>query len=176
MLFGEIRQPVRGEYILIPLHTSEHRKYIPMGFLPYNFIVHNSCAIVENATPYHFGILNSAMHMAWMGHVCGRLESRYRYSNDIVYNNYPWPETPAPLQMQKVMECVKGVMDARKKHSQVSLADLYDPLQMPRELFTAHKKLDLAVDRCYRSRGKFNSNLERIAFLFDLYDKYTHPH
>jgi hypothetical protein len=68
------------------------------------------------------------------------------------------------------------LLDARKKYSQVSLADLYDPLQMPRELFTAHKKLDLAVDRCYRSRGKFNSNLERIAFLFDLYDKYTHPH
>jgi N-6 DNA Methylase. len=173
MLFGEIRQPVQGSYILIPLHTSEHRKYVPMGFLPYDFIVHNSCAIVENATTYHFGVLNSAMHMAWMSHVCGRLESRYRYSNDIVYNNYPWPKNPTPTQMQTIKECVKEVLDARNNHSQASLADLYDPLRMPRDLFTAHKKLDLAVDRCYRSRGKFNSNLERIEFLFDLYDQYT---
>ncbi len=173
MLFGEIRQPTKGRYILIPLHTSEYRKYVPMGFLPYTFIVHNSCSIVENATTYHFGVLNSAMHMAWMSHVCGRLESRYRYSNDIVYNNYPWPNNPTPIQIQTVKECVKGVLDARNNHSQASLADLYDPLRMPRDLFTAHKKLDVAVDRCYRSRGKFNSNLERIEFLFDLYDKYT---
>ena len=173
MLFGEIRQPSQGKYILIPLHTSENRKYIPMGFLPYHFIVHNSCAIVESATQYHFGVLNSAMHMAWMSHICGRIKSDYRYSNDIVYNNYPWPESPTPVQIQKVKENVKGILDARKKYSQTSLADLYDPLQMPRDLFAAHKKLDLAVDRCYRSRGKFNSNLERIEFLFDLYDKYT---
>lgn len=173
MLFGEIRQPNQGKYILIPLHTSESRKYIPMGFLPHYFIVHNSCAIVENATPYHFGVINSAMHMAWMSHVCGRLESRYRYSNDIVYNNYPWPESPTSMQIQKVKESVNEVLGARKKYLQTSLADLYDPLQMPRDLFNAHKKLDLAVDRCYRSRGKFNSNLDRIEFLFDLYDKHT---
>lgn len=113
------------------------------------------------------------MHMAWMSHVCGRLESRFRYSNEIVYNNYPWPESPTALNLKKIEGCVKEVLEAREKYPQASLAELYDPLQMPRDLFMAHKKLDLAVDRCYRSRGKFNSNLERIEFLFNLYDKYT---
>ncbi|MGB2727213.1 MAG: DNA methyltransferase [Halobacteriota archaeon] len=170
-LFGEIRQP-ESDFILIPLHSSEHRKYIPIAFLPPMFIANNSCSVVEHASLYHFGVLTSAMHMAWVRHVCGRLESRYRYSNVLVYNNFPWSENPSPKQIEDVEARVKDLLAAREMYADSSLADLYDPLLMPKKLLDAHKKLDRAVERCYRSKT-FKTDLERLQFLFELYDKYT---
>ncbi len=171
-LFGEIRQPDSGDYILIPRHSSEHRKYIPMAFLSSDNVAGDSCCIVKNANPYHFGVLTSSMHMAWVRQICGRLESRYRYSNNLVYNNFPFPENPTPKQISNVEVQVKKVLDIRKEFNSSSLADIYDPLLMPKKLLDAHKGLDSAVERCYRTKT-FKSDLERLEFLFELYDEYT---
>ena len=110
--------------------------------------------------------------MAWIKHTCGRLESRFRYSKDIVYNNYPWPENPTEKQKQAVEEKAQQVLDVRKQFPQSSLADLYDPLTMPPALVKAHNELDKAVDQCYRPQP-FPNETKRIEFLFELYDKYT---
>ena len=155
-------------FILIPSTTSENRKFIPMGFFSKNNIANNSCHIVPNGELYHFGILMSAMHMAWVSNVCGRLESRYRYSKDIVYNNYPWPENPSGKQIGAVEKAAQEVLDAREKFPQSSLADLYDPLTMPPVLLKAHQNLDKAVDAAYSSKT-FKTETERMEFLFGLY-------
>jgi len=170
-LFAENRQPI-DNYILIPSTTSENRKYIPMGFFGKDDIAHNSCHIVPNGTLYHFGILTSLMHTAWVRTVCGRLESRYRYSKDIVYNNYPWPENPSDKQIKTIEEKAQAVLNARAMFPNSSLADLYNPLLMPPELTKAHNELDKAVDLAYRSRA-FISEANRMEFLFELYEKYT---
>ncbi|MEI6425058.1 MAG: type IIL restriction-modification enzyme MmeI, partial [Lentisphaerota bacterium] len=172
-LFSEIRQP-ENNYILIPRHTSENRKYVPFGFFSPEYIVHDSCACIPNATPYHFGVLSSEMHMTWMRHVCGRLESRFRYSNDIVYNNFPWPENPSDNNKKSVERAVQNILDIRKEFSSSSLADLYDPLSTPPSLVKAHKDLDKAVDLCYRPQ-MFADEMKRIEFLFTLYKNYTEP-
>ena len=112
------------------------------------------------------------MHNAWMRFVAGRLESRYRYSKDIVYNNYPWPEQPSDAQRQAVEAAAQGVLDARAQHPGASLADLYDPLTMPADLVKAHQALDRAVDKCYRAKA-FTSEAERVAWLFELYERYV---
>lgn len=171
MLFGEIRQPT-SNFILIPIHSSERRRYIPMAYLPPAFIVHNSCAFIEDAKLYHFGVLSSSMHMAWVRQVCGRLESRYRYSNDIVYNNFPWPKALSQKQFQEVTNGVWRVLDIRKAYSDSSLSDLYDPLTMPKRLMDIHATLDRAVERCYRPQP-FTNDSERLKFLFQLYEEYT---
>ena len=170
-LFTEDRQP-ETNYILIPRHSSENRKYIPFGFFSKNEIVSDSCSCVPNATLYHFGILTSLMHMAWVKTVCGRLKSDYRYSNKIVYNNYPWPREPSEKQVSAVELAAQGVLDARAKYPGSSLADLYDPLTMPPELVRAHQVLDKAVDKCYRGAG-FGSETERLEYLFGLYNEYV---
>jgi hypothetical protein len=172
-LFGEIRQP-DSSFVLIPLHSSENRKYIPMAFFDKSHITNNSCATLPNASLYHFGILQSAMHMAWTRQVCGRLEGRYRYSNNIVYNNFPWPESPKPVQVKRVETAAQKVLDSRAKFPGSTLADLYDPSAMPKMLVDAHRELDSAVDACYRSKA-FKNELERLVFLFELYKKYTEP-
>lgn len=120
---------------------------------------------------YHFGVLQSTMHMAWVRSVCGRLESRYRYSKDIVYNNFPWPEL-TDKQRAAIETAAQGVLDARAKFPESSLADLYDPLAMPPELVKAHQALDRAVDAAY-GKTNFQSEAERVAFLFGLYEKLT---
>ena len=155
-------------FILIPSTTSENRKYIPMGFFSKNNIANNSCHIVPNGELYHFGILMSAMHMAWVSNVCGRLESRYRYSKDIVYNNYPWPENPSAQHIANIEKAAQEVLDACEKFPQSSLADLYDPLTMPPVLLKAHQNLDKAVDAAYSSKN-FKTETERMEFLFGLY-------
>ena len=172
MLFAEIRQPV-SEYILIPRHTSELRDYVPFGFFGPDYIVHDSCSCIPNATLYHFGVISSAMHMAWMRAVCGRLESRYRYSNTLVYNNYPWPQ-PTPAQVQAIEEKAQAVLDARAKWPGNTLADLYDPSAMPDELTRAHRALDRAVDAAYR-KPPFDTERHRIEYLFALYQQLTAP-
>lgn len=169
-LFRDRNQP--ETYILIPSTTSENRKYIPLGFFGKDDIANNSCHTVPNGNLYHFGILMSAMHMAWVKSVCGRLESRFRYSKDIVYNNYPWPETPTDKQLKAIETASQKVLDARLEFPKSSLSDLYDPLTMPPVLIKAHNELDKAVDLAYRPQP-FTSEANRMVFLFELYEKYT---
>ena len=128
--------------------------------------------ISEGAELWHFGILQSAMHASWVAKVCGRIKSDYRYSKDIVYNNYPWPEQPTAAQKQAVESAAQGVLDARAAHPGASLADLYDPLTMPPDLVKAHHTLDKAVDKCYRAQA-FTTDAKRVEYLFELYEKYT---
>jgi hypothetical protein len=161
-----------SNYLVIPEVSSERRHYIPIGFLGPNTLCSNLVKIAPNATRYHFGVATSAMHMAWVRYVCGRLESRYRYSAAIVYNNFPWPENPSEAQKQKIEEAAQGVLDARSQFPGSSLADLYDPLTMPPALVKAHQKLDAAVDAAYGKKG-FKNDAERVAFLFMLYQRYT---
>lgn len=170
-LFGENRQP-ETEFILVPRHSSETRKYIPLGFFDPTFIASDSCLFISNATTFHFGILSSEMHMTWVRHVCGRIKSDFRYSNDIVYNNYPWPESPSVKQIETVEAKAKAVLEVRSKYNESSLSDLYDPLTMPIDLVKAHNELDKAVDLCYRPQP-FTSAANRLEFLFALYEKYT---
>lgn len=170
-LFGEIRQP-NSSYILIPKVSSESRHYIPIGFCPPEIIASGSCLIISKATLFHFGILESDMHMAWMRQVGGRMKSDYQYSNSIIYNNFPWPSGLTGRQKEVVEIAAQGVLDARAKFPNASLADLYDPLGMPPGLVKAHHILNDAVDKCYR-KDKFKSELERIEYLFRLYEKQT---
>lgn len=172
-LFGEIRQP-KLDYIVIPEISSENRKYIPIGYMDRNVIVSNRNFFIESDNLFHFGILCSFFHNLWVKTVCGRLESRITYSTGFVYNNYPWPENPTEKNINKVKEFAKEVLDIRAEFPNSSLADLYDPLSMPKKLVDAHNKLDKAVDLCYRPQP-FPNELSRLEFLFDLYKKYTEP-
>ena len=171
-VFGEIRQPDRN-YLFIPKTSSENRDYIPMAFQKPTVVLNNTSLYIEGASNYQFGVLTSEMHMAWMRHVGGRLESRYRYSNTIVYNNFPWPEATGKLR-ETVEKAAQAVLDARKTFldSGSTLADLYDPLAMPPVLVKAHTALDKAVDRCYR-RQPFPNEAGRVAFLFERYETLT---
>lgn len=175
MLFGEIRQP-ESEYLLVPRHSSERRDIIPIGFLSPDVIVGDANLCIPDATRFHFGLMTSRMHMAWVKYVCGRIKSDYRYTNSIVYNNYPWPESPTEAQRQAIEIAAQAVLDARAQFPGSSLADLYDPLTMPPVLLKAHQKLDAAVDKAYEASGgkkTYKSDAERVAFLFELYRKYT---
>lgn len=172
-IFGEIRQPTT-RYVLIPRHSSENRACIPMSYFNPELIAHDSCLTLPGAMPYHFGILHSTMHMAWVRQVCGRLESRYRYSAKLVYNNYPWPQNPTDAQKQKVEQAAQAVLDARAQFPDATLADLYDPNAMPAALRRAHDVLDRAVDRCYRPQP-FTTERQRLEFLFALYEQLTAP-
>lgn len=168
-LFRDRNQP--DSYILIPSTTSENRKFIPMGFFNKDYIANNSCHMVPNGGLFNFGVLMSTMHMAWVKTVCGRLKSDYRYSKDIVYNNYSWPESPSEKQIKAIETSAQKVLDARLQFPNSSLADLYDPLTMPPALVKAHNELDKAVDLAYRPQP-FTSEANRLVFLFELYEKY----
>ena len=159
------------KYLLFPRVSSERRYYIPIGFVSPKTLASDATIILPNATLFHFGILTSTMHMDWMRYFCGRLKSDYRYSAQLVYNNFPWPN-PTDTNRLKVEEAAKAVLDARAVHKASTLADLYDPRSMPKELAKAHHALDHVVDRCYRSKP-FADDQERLAFLFDLYEKLT---
>ena len=158
-------------YIAIPETSSENRKYIPIGFLEPNVLCSNAMRLIPHATLYHFGILTSRMHMAWMRATAGRLKSDYRYSKDVVYNNFPFPNA-SEAQKEAIAQKAGAVLEAREKYPHSSLADLYDPLTMPKELAKAHKELDLAVDKLYR-KTPFKDDTERVAFLFELYKQLT---
>ncbi len=164
----------RSTFIVIPGVSSERRKYIPIGFMTPDTLISNLCYINTDVTHFHFGVLSSAMHMAWVRQVCGRLESRYRYSAKLVYNNFPWPESPTDKQKAAVETKAQVVLDARSGFQNCSLAALYDPLVMPLSLVKAHRALDRAVDACYRAKP-FGSDRERVEFLFALYEKLTTP-
>jgi hypothetical protein len=163
-LFGEIRQPESGNYLIIPSVSSERRRYVPIGFLPADIIASNLALIVPNATPYHFGVLTSNVHMAWMRAVAGRLEMRYRYSAQIVYNNFPWPEETAA----DIAATAQAILDARAKYPDSTLADLYDELAMPPDLRRAHQENDRAVMAAYGFSTKMTES-ECVAELFRRY-------
>ena len=169
-LFAEIRQP-KSNYIVIPLNTSSNREYLPIGLNDKEIIASNLVSIIESESLYIFGILSSLTHMIWMRYTCGRLGNGYRYSNSIVYNNYPFPKNVSEKQKKAVEEKAQNVLNIRSQFSDCSLADLYDPLSMPPNLKKAHQELDKAVDNCYGSK-LFKNDKERIEFLFGLYEEY----
>jgi N-6 DNA Methylase len=172
-LFTENRQPT-SDFVLIPRVSSENRSYIPMGFFSKDYIIGDTCISVPNADLFLFGNLTSKMHMAWVKYTCGRLKSDYRYSNTIVYNNYPFPQSVSDSQKAKVEAAAQDVLDIRLIYTATgsSLADLYDPLSMPPDLLKAHSVLDKAVDNCY-GKTTFATDAKRVEFLFDLYDVFT---
>lgn len=170
-LFGEDRQP-ESDYILIPLHSSENREYIPIGFFNKDVIANNSTGVVPNATLFHFGILTSKMHMDWVRYVAGRLKSDYRYSNEIVYNNFPFPLEVNDKQKEQIETLAQNILTIRTEFEGASLADLYNPLTMPPKLLKAHETLDKAVDKLYSKTG-FKTDTERVAHLFELNKKLT---
>jgi hypothetical protein len=170
-LFGEIRD--FGEnYVVVPRVSSENRKYIPMGFFDKKSIVSDTCMAIPNCKEYHFGILTSSMHMAWVKYICGRLKSDFRYSKDIVYNNFPWPQDLPKQKIKGVEKLAQQVLKVRERYPTSSLADLYDPLTMPTDLVHAHQDLDKFIDTCYHPQP-FASEAKRMEFLFELYEKYT---
>ena len=175
-LFAEIRQPAT-RYIVLPQHSSENRRFVPFGYFEPEVIVHNSCSFVPNATLFQFGVISSTMHMAWLRTVGGRIKSDYRYSGNLVYNNFPWPN-PTPEQTERVGENAQAVLAARDPHlpprGMSTLAQLYNPNAMPAELVRAHSELDRAVEKCYRPEP-FHSDRERVEHLFSLYEKLSAP-
>jgi hypothetical protein len=192
-LFSENRQPDTA-YLAVPKVSSERRNYLPIAHLPPEIIATGSLQVLPNATVFHFGVLSSSMHMAWLRYTCGRMKSDYQYSNSIVYNNFPWPEIAAPstpavgaayAQGERsrgaIEAAAQAVLDARAQFPEATLADLYDPLTMPPPLVKAHQQLDKAVDAAYvaaekaagRKAPKLGSDAERVAFLFERYQALT---
>jgi len=159
-------------FLVVPKVSSERRRFIPMGFMQPDTLCSDLVFVAPNASLFHFGVLSSTMHMAWVRYTCGRLESRYRYSKDIVYNNFPWPDNPSDKQTKAIETEAHTVLDTRAKFPKASLADLYDPDTIPPALVKAHQALDRAVDAAY-GKKTFASDAERVAFLFELYRRYT---
>ncbi|MFW9593875.1 MAG: class I SAM-dependent DNA methyltransferase, partial [Macromonas sp.] len=200
--FGEVRQP-QHTYLFVPKTSSERRAFVPVGFVEPEVLINNTSLFVDQATLFHFGVLSSTMHNAWMRITCGRLKSDYRYSAAVVYNNFPWPfsatglqpttanasdeKTASSAQDKKAKTAIEtaaqAVLDARAKFQQAtppaSLADLYDPLTMPPDLLKAHQKLDAAVDTAYAltaglpAKKTWRNDAERVAFLFEQYQRLT---
>ncbi len=171
-LFAEIRQPQSGYYLALPRVSSENRNYIPIGYLPHTHIAGDKLQTIPGASLYDFGIITSTMHMAWMRTTSGRLKSDYQYSAKLTYNTFPWPLNPDKKQQKAVELAAQQVLDARTKYPDSSLADLYDPRSMPPELVKAHQNLDKAVDAAY-GKTTFKTEADRVAFLFDLYQRLT---
>lgn len=167
-LFGEIRQPTSGDYILIPSVSSENRHYIPIGFMDHNVICTNANFMLPNATLYEFAILTSEMHNDWMRIVAGRLKSDYRYSNTLVYNTFPFPDV-TEAQKQEIIALAEEIILIREEFWDTPLGKLYHQDSMPDKLKQAHKTLDQAVERLYRA-APFADSSERVAFLFQRYE------
>ena len=167
--FRDINNP--ENYIALPMVSSENRSYIPMAYLHDDVIPTNQIQTIPDATLYHFGILNSSVHNAWMRAVCGRLESRYRYSKDIVYNNFIWPRSTDEMK-DKIVEAAKTILDIRRQYMDAdehcSLAALYDSTVMPPDLVKAHTHLDALVDKAYGLKPTCTDS-DRVAHLFKLY-------
>ena len=168
-LFAQITQPEDQDYLLVPSVSSERRRYVPIGFMNADVISSNAVQIIPNASLYHFGVLTSNVHMAWMRVVCGRLKSDYRYSKEQVYNTFPWP-TPTEAQVAKIEQTAQAILDVRAKYSGSSLADLYDEVTMPADLRKAHQDNDRAVMQAYGFpvKSSFTESL-CVAELFKLY-------
>lgn len=160
-----------AEYIIIPKVSSERRIYIPIGFMDNNALCSDLCFIVPQGGLFHFGVLTSKLHMVWLSTVGGRLKSDYRYSKDVVYNNYPWP-TPTEAQRTEVERCAQAVLDARNLYEGATLGEMYSKLYLFTELQRAHQKLDRAVEQCYRPEN-FSSDSEMLEYLFTMYQDLT---
>jgi hypothetical protein len=169
--FFFISQP-KNEYILVPEVSSERRRYVPIGFMSHEVISSNKNYLIDEASLFLLGMLQSEMHMTWMRQTAGRLKSDYQYSGSMVYNTFPWPDEPTDKQRAAVEAAAQAVLDARAQFPQSSLADLYDPLTMPPALVKAHQALDRAVDACYR-KAAFTSDAQRVEFLFERYQQLT---
>ena len=158
----------QSEYLVIPEVSSGNRRYIPMAFMDGNVLCSNKVRLMPEANLYHFGILQSNVHMAWTRAVCGYYGPSYQYSIDIVYNNFPWPDV-TEIQKKKIEETAQAILDARAKYPQASLADLYDELTMPAELLKAHQANNKAVMQAYGFWGKLNSEAECVQNLLKMY-------
>lgn len=170
-LFAQITQKIGRPFIIVPSVSSERRRYVPIGFMQAEVIASNLVFVISDANIFHFGILTSEVHMSWMRAVCGRLKSDYRYSKDIVYNNFPWP-APTEAQKAKVEKTAQAILDARNLYPDCSLADLYDELAMPVELRRAHQDNDKAVMEAYGFNPRM-AEAEIVAALFKLYQELT---
>ena len=170
-LFRELKNP--KSYIIVPRHSSESRKYVPIGFLNDDYIPADSATIIPEATLYHFGVLTSNVHMAWLRSVCGRIKSDYRYSKDIVYNNFPWCN-PTDEQRSKIEQTAQAILDARELYSECSFADMYgEKMYMFPKLLQAHQANDKAVMQAYGFWGKLNTESACVAELMKMYQKLT---
>jgi hypothetical protein len=158
-----------SDSIIIPRHSSERRKYIPFDFLSSKTIIGDSALALYNALPWHFAILNSKIHLNWVISIGGKLESRIRYSASLCYNTFPFP-TISNQRKEELTQCTFRILEEREKHPEKTLAQLYDPDEMPEGLKEAHRLNDEAVERCYRSTP-FNNDEERLEYLFKLYEK-----
>ena len=159
-------------YIIIPETSSEQRKYIPIGFMNPNVLCSNALKLMPYAELYHFGVLNSNVHMAWTRAVAGRLKSDYRYSKDIVYNNFPWCN-PTDKQKQKIEQTAQAILDARSLYPDCSLAELYNEISMPSELRKAHQENDRAVMQAYGFDVKTMTESGCVAQLMKMYQELT---
>jgi hypothetical protein len=166
--FGEPRY-YESNSIVIPRHSSERRKYIPFGFVNKNCVVSDSAQAIYDAETWSFGILTSRVHLIWVKSVCGALESRIRYSSTLGYNTFPFPKI-STQRKNEITQSVFRILEEREKHSDKTLADLYDPDKMPEGLRAAHRQNDEIIEKCYRSTP-FNSDEERLEYLFKLYEK-----
>ena len=164
--FREINNP--DTFVVVPAVSSERRRYVPIGFLDKNTIATNLVITIPDAQLYHFGVLTSNVHMAWMRAVCGRLKSDYRYSKDVVYNNFPWP-TLTDAQKAKIEQTAQAILDARVLYPDCSLADLYDEIAMPPELRKAHQQNDRAVMQAYGFDVATTTETSCVAELMRMY-------
>lgn len=171
-LFAQITQPEGQDYLIVPSVSSERRRYIPIGFMKSDVISSNAVQIIPNANLYHFGVLTSNVHMAWMRVVCGRLEMRYRYSKEQVYNTFPWPNA-TQSQKERIEQTAQAILDARANYPGSSLADLYDEITMPSDLRKAHQDNDRAVMQAYGFDIKSTTESSCVAKLFELYQILT---
>lgn len=170
--FAQMTQPEGVDYLIVPRVSSENRIYIPIGFMLPDNISSDAVQIVPNATVFHFGVLTSNVHMAWMRAVCGRLKSDYRYSKEIVYNTFPWPE-PTESQKRRIEETAQGILDVREKYADTPMSTLYDRTLMPNDLYKAHKANDKAVMQAYGMPIKETDEAACVAWLMRLYQKMT---
>jgi type I restriction-modification system DNA methylase subunit len=170
-LFGDIRQP-SADYLLIPRHSSENRKFIPIAYVSKDVICADSAYALPNASLYHFGVLSSSLHNAWMRTICGRLKSDYRYSGGIVYNNFVWVSNLSDALRINIEKCSQQVLDVRANLKGTTVGDAYKAIAMPVELVRAHKDLDKAVDEAYGYKGG-DDDASRVAFLFKKYEELT---
>jgi hypothetical protein len=161
-----------AQYLVIPKVSSERRTYIPIGYLDASILASDLVFVVRASSTFHFGVVSSLIHMAWVRSVCGRLESRYRYSAGIVYNNFPWPEAISGERRARIEQAAAAVLAAREQYPDATLADLYDPPSMPPDLLRAHQQLDREVDAAY-SRKTFTGDADRVALLFERYRELT---
>ena len=170
--FAQMTQPEGVDYLIVPRVSSENRIYIPIGFMLPDNISSDAVQIVPNATVFHFGVLTSNVHMAWMRAVCGRLKSDYRYSKEIVYNTFPWPK-PTESQKRRIEETAQGILDVREKYADTPMSTLYDRTLMPNDLYKAHKANDKAVMQAYGMPIKETDESACVAWLMRLYQKMT---